>query len=183
MSTSLLPPPLRTDADGRTIASFPTTTAASLAVERLRHAGFPVDLISVRPRGLAASSPALRPAPTAARPVVGAIAACVAGVCTVVAAGAGVVGVLAGAASALIAGCAAYAVDGLIVRRARSAATHEGHVVLVDRFDIVCKQRSAEAEHLLAAWWDPAAPRVVACVEGREATSAAPRTMEQRPSA
>jgi hypothetical protein len=43
------------------------------------------------------------------------------------------------------------------IRRQRAARV--AHRVVADRFDIVCSRRADEANHILATWWDPQAPR------------------------
>jgi hypothetical protein len=162
MTMTLLNTRLQVGAGDERVASFQDVRGAYRALHHLVDRGFPVDAVTIAPRHLRAE-------PRAVADVCGprrgwqAFAALVSAVVagTTVAIGTG--SVMFGLAAVVVSFAITWplAIGLSYTRRSirRRRAARVAHRVVAERFDIVCSRRADEANHILATWWDPRAPR------------------------
>jgi hypothetical protein len=142
--------------EGNAVGAYATVRGAMLAVDHLRSSGIDVKDVAVRPRSLSLHDHALDAVadePGVRRAIAGGV---VADLLALVLLGPSLGAVLLAALVGTLVGVLVLAVDiaQLTVRRRRR--DRRSNLVRADKFEIVCPAQNAE--HLLAAWWDPKAP-------------------------
>jgi hypothetical protein len=161
------------DADVACVGSFRTAYAAELAIDHLAEHGFERQRLHVRPADLAPThgwQARTRRRPRNARSLAIGLTPAAVLITVAILSPLSVAGWL--YAGSLTASAISAAV-GVCLERRWAARTRQraraDRTVVAGRFDVICTDAADRARHVLARWWDPAAPPAPAAASTVEA--------------